>query len=136
MACGPAFTWLGDRDSNPGRLIQSQLSYRWTIPQRQGDYTTQNAEMQAPGARPAQATAAFDVQMALVHNGMLRAPSSRPLRLQGVALSMTLHIVQMQARWARDYAWRAFSMRAYGSRRATVRLKTGAPGRESGSAQK
>ena len=25
---------LGDRDSNPGLLIQSQLSYRWTIPQR------------------------------------------------------------------------------------------------------
>jgi hypothetical protein len=26
--------WLRDRDSNPDRLIQSQLSYHWTIPQR------------------------------------------------------------------------------------------------------
>ena len=25
--------WLGDRDSNPGLLIQSQPSCRWTIPQ-------------------------------------------------------------------------------------------------------
>ncbi len=29
VACGPSqfSCWLGDRDSNPGLLIQSQLSY-------------------------------------------------------------------------------------------------------------
>lgn len=26
--------WLGDRDSNPDKQIQSLLSCRWTIPQR------------------------------------------------------------------------------------------------------
>lgn len=26
--------WLGSRDSNPGRQIQSLLSYHWTTPQR------------------------------------------------------------------------------------------------------
>ena len=32
--------WLRDRDSNPDRLIQSQVSYHWTIPQRREDIST------------------------------------------------------------------------------------------------
>ena len=26
--------WLGDRDSNPDSMVQSHVSYRWTISQR------------------------------------------------------------------------------------------------------
>ncbi len=39
--------WLRDRDSNPDRLIQSQLSYRWTIPQRAAYSTTTGRPGQA-----------------------------------------------------------------------------------------
>ena len=49
---GLAPFWLRDRDSNPDRLIQSQVSYRWTIPQQRGEYTTaaQAAQIAACGS--------------------------------------------------------------------------------------
>lgn len=37
--------WLGSRDSNPGSMIQSHVSYRWTTPQHgssdQSPYSTE-----------------------------------------------------------------------------------------------
>ena len=35
----PLVAWLGEEDSNPRSLIQSQASYHWTIPQRRPDCT-------------------------------------------------------------------------------------------------
>ena len=39
-ACLLGFGWLGNRDSNPNYLIQSQAYYRYTIPQYSVDFTT------------------------------------------------------------------------------------------------
>src|SRR5262249_29824772 len=39
--------WLRDRDSNPDHMIQSQVSYHWTIPQRKC-----GLQMLAPEATP------------------------------------------------------------------------------------
>jgi hypothetical protein len=31
--------WLGDRDSNPDSMVQSHVSYRWTISQQDAEGT-------------------------------------------------------------------------------------------------
>gem|GEM_PF-4452859 len=45
------FKWLGSRDSNPGSMIQSHVSYRWTTPQHESDSGGPGSSSQSPYSR-------------------------------------------------------------------------------------